>query len=91
MNKFPYLPLGFFIGASLFGMVGGPVGGFAFLWFGLGMILLFDHFKNDLLQTAESMITQYIEMMSEAERKGRERADAEILARSEEEVERRTL
>ena len=91
MNKIPYIAVGWFIGAAIFGSIDlHIIKGLAFLLFGVGMIFLFNHFKNDLLQTAESMVIHYIELMSEAEREGRERADAELLARSEEEVRRRT-
>ncbi len=88
MKKFPYIPLTFFVGAAIIGTIKGSVGpvqisGLAFLWFGLGMIFLLGHFKNDLLVTAESILGRYLDAIKE----GRERADAELLSRSEAEVE----
>ena len=69
MKDYPFTALVFFIGASILGLIDGPqspfgpinLSGLAFLWFGLGMIFLMNHYRRWALGLMETMIRSQLD------------------------------
>ncbi len=58
--EFPWVAVGFFIGAAILGAIPGPLGAAAWLWFGLGQIFLLNHYKKWALGLWVQVISQGI-------------------------------
>ena len=83
---FPWLAVAWFIGATILAFA--PVqwiAAAAFLWMGIGIVFLLEHYRKWALD----VFATYLNFASRARQAGIDRANRELLQRSEDEVGRR--
>jgi hypothetical protein len=87
LKSYPWMAIAWFMAAGIAAQANLWV--LAFIWLGAGQMALFMHYRD----WAVKVWIRYLKGIVDAEREGRERADGELLSRSEVEVEtlRRSL